>query len=68
MALHYSRFPQIHIKMDNRMEYVLDKYNLRTILCQLFRIIGLGFNLIAIVLFFVFSWVDLIGEIKKILI
>ena len=68
MALHYSRFPQIHIKMDSRMEYVLDKYNLRTILCQLFRIIGLGFNLIAIVLFFVFSWVDLIGEIRRILI
>lgn len=55
ISVHFSKYPQIHIDMDKRMKIVLDKYNKRTMDFQLYRIISLGLNSIAIVLMIISS-------------
>ena len=47
--VHFVRYPNIYIDMDDRMEKVLDLYNKRTFMSQIFRIISLFFNVISLV-------------------
>ena len=47
---HFVEYPTISIDMDSRMKKVLDKYNRRTINCQLYRIISLVFKITSEVL------------------
>ena len=49
ISVHFGKYPNIYIDMDDRMEKVLDLYNKRTILNQIFRIISLFFNVISLV-------------------
>ena len=51
---HSVKCPLIHIDMDRRMQKVLDAYNKRTILFQLFRYIATLFNLASFVLAIIF--------------
>ena len=55
ISYHYSKCPLIYIDMDARMKSVLNRYNKRTIMYQLFRIISglfLVFSGIFITLYF----------------
>ena len=49
MAVHFGKYPTIHIDMDDIMKKVLDLYNFRTFLCQIFRIISLLLKLISLI-------------------
>lgn len=53
---HSVKCPLIHIEMDQRMKKVLDAYNKRTIMFQLFRYIGTFFNLASFVLAIIFNF------------
>lgn len=44
IAVHFVKYRPINIDMDDRMKKVLDRYNRRSLLCQLYRIIALALN------------------------
>ena len=52
---HSVKCPLIYIEMDRRMQKVLDAYNIRTIMFQLFRYIATLFNLASFVLAVIFN-------------
>ena len=53
---HAIKCPLIYIEMDRRMQKVLDAYNIRTIMFQLFRYIATLFNLASFVLAIIFNF------------
>ena len=55
---HSIRCPLIHIEMDQRMQKVLDAYNKKTSMFQLFRYIATLFNLASFVLCVMFFYKD----------
>ena len=55
---HSIRCPMIYIEMDQRMKKVLDAYNKRTIMFQIFRYIGTLFNLASFVFAIIFNCKD----------
>ena len=50
MVFHFIKYPPIYIDMDERMNKVLNAYNKRTVLSQLFRVISLAFNIVSLIL------------------
>ena len=50
MVFHFIKYPPIYIDMDKRMKNVLNAYNKRIVLSQLFRVISLVFNIVSLIL------------------
>jgi hypothetical protein len=50
MVFHFIKYPPIYIDMDKRMKNVLNAYNKRIALSQLFRVISLVFNIVSLIL------------------
>ena len=49
ISVHFYKYPQIYIDMDDRMKKVLDLYNKRTVMSQIFRIMSLIFNVASLI-------------------
>ena len=61
IVVHFIKYTPIYIDMDRRMQKVLKAYNKRTVLSQLFRLIGLVFNILSLVLILIIK----IKEIRQ---
>ena len=59
MAVHFGKYPRIYIDMDDRMQKVLDLYNKRTVICQIFRIISIIFKSISLIFGVIYYWKQL---------